>query len=59
MCVGEVDSLRTGFLKTQEVLTMSTLPIQQVILEHLTTYRSFLDLYCVFPKRFEDVKRDP
>ena len=59
MCVGAVDSLRIGFLNTQEVTHYVPLPIQQVNPERLTTHRSFLDLYCVFPKRFEGVKRDP
>ena len=38
---------------------MSPLPIQHLIPEYLTTHRSFLDLDYVFPKRFEEVKRDP
>ena len=55
MCVCAVDFLRIGFLNTQEV----PLPNQQVIPEHLTTHGSFLDLHCVFPKRFEGIKMDP
>ena len=51
MCVGAVDSLRIGFLNTQEVIHYIPLPIQHVIPEYLTTYRSFLDLCCVFPKK--------
>ena len=51
MCVGVVDSLRIGFLNTQEVIHYISLPIQHVILEHLTTYGSFLDLYYAFPKK--------
>ena len=52
MCVGAVDSLRIGFLNTQEVIHYISQPIQHVIPEHLIIYKSFLDLYCAFPKKY-------
>ena len=54
-----IGSLRNGFLSIPEVIHFVSLPIQPETPEHLTPYKSFLDLYYVCPMIVDLVKRDP